>query len=203
MPDFRLSVHGQYTPELTWSFGARLTSAATLATLLANWSNAWALSWTNATTGLGQYYPTATSMEYCRVAELDATMHETQNVQQAEVHAGTAAGDTLPYLNAVVISQRSSFSKRYTRGRFYLPAMEETFVNNNVVPPAVVANVKTSVQAVFQAMIADGSNFFVTSLKPHKDGTGQYAKSPITSWTVSNKPARQSRRVKKQVAVYT
>lgn len=202
MTDYFASVHGTFTPELTWSFGTHVTSNQNLDTLLATWSNAWALAWEDATNGLNQFYPTATSMQYCRVASLDATMHETQNKTQPEAHPGIATGDTLPYLNSIVVSQRSNFSKRYNRGRFYLPALEETFVNNNILIPAAQSKISLAVGGVYSAINADGSTIFVTSKKPHKDGTGQYQKTVVVKWEVSNKPARQARRVKKQVATY-
>lgn len=202
MTDFALSVHGTFTPELTWSFRTRLTSASALATVAASWNTAWTSAWTDATNGLEQFYPTTTSMTATRAAILDATMHETQNTVTPNVHAGTATGDTLPYLNAIVVSQRSTFSKRFNRGRFYLPAMEETFVNGNILIPAAQTKVKAAVLSVFNSITAGGNTVFVTSLKPHKDGTGQYQKTVIDLWEVSNKPARQARRVKKQVASY-
>jgi hypothetical protein len=203
MTDYACSVHGQFSADLTWSFGVRMTSGQTAQQLLTTWESAWSAAWTNATYGLEQFYPVATQVDYFRVASLDATMHETQNFKINSVIPGTATGDTLPYLNATVVSQRSAFSKRFNRGRFYLPAMEETFVNNNVLDPAAAVKIGNAVRSVFTSITADGSTVFVTSLKPHKDGTGQYQKTPIILWEVSNKPARQARRVKKQVAVYT
>lgn len=202
MPDYKLSVHGLFTPELTWSFGCRLNSASLIGDVEAQWHNAWELAWTDATTGLNQFYPTTTSMEYTRTATLNPTMHETQNTIVEAHHPGTAAGDTLPYLNSVVVSQRSAFSAKWDRGRFYLPALEETFVNNNVVDAAAGAKIQTAISNVFSAITAGGNTVFVTSLKPHKDGTGQYAKQTIVQWKVAKKPARQSRRVKKQATAY-
>lgn len=206
MPDYRVSVHGQFTPELSWSFGTRMSSASDLPTVLAAWHNAWVLAWNDPTNGLNQFYPTTTSMTYTRAALLNATMHETQNAVNNEVHAGTAPGDTLPYLNSVVVSQRSAFSAKWDRGRFYLPALEETFVNNNVLIPTAGAKIQLTMNSVFNAITAGGNTVFVTSLKPHKGDVPpyptQYQKQTIVQWKVSNKPARQSRRVKKQVATY-
>jgi len=202
MTDFRLSVHGQFNSELTWSFATCLSSGSGLATVLANWHNAWTVAWTDATNGLNQFYPATTEVLYTRAAQLDATMHETQNEITNGTIVGIAPGDTLPYLNSIVVSQRSGFSKRYNRGRFYLPAMEETFVNGNILIPAAQNKISLAVKGVFTSITAGGDQVFVTSRKPHKDGTGQYQKTVINLWEVSNKPARQSRRVKKQVPLY-
>lgn len=202
MPNYRVSVQGTFTPELTWSFATRVQSASSMASVAATWNNAWSAAWTDATNGLEQFYPTTTNMTATRVATLDGTMHETQNQVTPNLRPGTATGDTLPYLNSIVVSQRSTFSKRYNRGRFYLPAMEETFVNGNILIPAAQTKIKAAVLSVFNAITAGGNTVFVTSLKPHKDGTGQYQITVIDLWEVSNKPARQARRVKKQVASY-
>jgi hypothetical protein len=202
MTDFRCSVHGQFNSELTWSFATCLSSGSGIDTVLANWHNAWVVGWTDATNGLAQFYPTSTEMLYTRVAQLDGTMHETQNRINEETHAGIATGDTLPYLNSIVVRQTSGFTKRYNRGRFYLPAMEETFVNGNILISSAQNKISLAVKGVFTSITAGGDQVFVTSRKPHKDGTGQYQKTVITNWTVSNKPARMSRRTKKQVPIY-
>lgn len=206
MPDYRLSAHGLFTPELTWSFGCRLTSSSLIGDVGALWANAIQLAWTDATNGLEQFYPTATTLQYTRVATLNATMHETQNVISEQVHAGTSTADTLPYLNSVVVSQRSAYSARWDRGRFYLPAVAETFVNDNVVDPTAGAKIQLAMDGVFNAITAGGNTVFVTSLKPHKGDVPpyptQYAKQTIIQWKVAQKPARQSRRVKKQAASY-
>lgn len=202
MPDFAASVHGNFNSELTWSFGTKITTSQPIDTLAATWDNAWAAAWDTVSGGMKTYYPTTTNMTSTRVAALDATMHETQNVVTSNLRPGNAAGDTLPYLNSIVVSQRSTFSKRWNRGRFYLPALEETFVNDNVLDLPAATALAAQVRSVFTAITADGSTFFVTSKKPHKDGTGQYQKTVINLWEVSRKPARQARRVKKQIATY-
>jgi hypothetical protein len=200
-----MSVHGQFTPELTWSFGCRMTSASDLPTILAKWHNAWVLAWTDPTNGLGQFYPIPTTMQYTRAASLDGTMHEIQNKITQEVHAGTATGDSLPYLNSIVVSERSAFSAKWDRGRFYLPAVEETFVNNNVVDNAAGNKMQLAIDGVFNSITSGGDTVFVTSLKAHKgDTTGgsRYQHQTIVQWKVAKKPARQSRRVKKQATAY-
>jgi hypothetical protein len=205
MPNYGVSVHGSFTPELKWSFGARMNSASDLPTVLAAWHNAWVLAWTDATNGLQQFYPVATTMDYTRAALLDSTGHETQNQINEESHAGTATGDTLPYLNSIIVSERSAFSAKWDRGRFYLPALEETFVNNNVLIPAAGNKIQTVITGVFNAITAGGNTVYVQSRKLRKGDPPTalpYAPVTIIQWKVSNKPARQSRRVKKQVATY-
>lgn len=202
MADYYCQVQGTFSTDLAWSFGAHVTSNQAEATLATTWNNAWVNAWTNATYGLQTLYPTSTEFTGTSVATLNATMHEVSKTRLADAAPGTAAGDTLPYINAVVISMRSTSIQKHGRGRMYLPALEETHVNGDIVIPAATAQIKTAVEAVFSAVTADGSTFFVTNKKPLKDGTPAYGKTVITSWLVSNKPARQSRRVKKVPALY-
>lgn len=205
MPNYAMSVHGSFNPELKWSFGARVNSASDLPTILAAWHNAWVLAWNDPTNGLNQFYPVPTTMDYTRAALLDTTGHEVQNQISDEIHAGTATGDSLPYLNSIVVSERSAFSAKWDRGRFYLPALEETFVNNNVLIPAAGNKIQLAVAGVFNAITAGGNTVYVQSRKLRKGDPPTalpYPPTTILQWKVSNKPARQARRVKKQVASY-
>ena len=205
MPDYKISVHGTYSPELSWSFGARLTSSSLIGDVQALVANTWELAWNDPTNGLNQFYPVGTRMEYTRVAQLDAKMKEIQNKTTPASHPGTATGDTLPFLNSTLVSQRTDFSAKWDRGRFYLPAMEETFVNNNVLIDAAGTKIQLNMDAAFNALTAGGNTIFVTSLKRHKgdvDDSNLYKHEIVTKWKVAKKPARQSRRVKKQINTY-
>jgi hypothetical protein len=133
---------------------------------------------------------------------MNGTFHEVSKTVTPNIVAGTAAGDTLPIQEAIVISERSNSVQKFGRGRMYLPALEETFVNNNVLDVTTQGKISGAVNSVRVAIQADGSMFFVVSKKPHKDTTGQYVKTVITLWKVSNKPARQSKRNNKTASVY-
>lgn len=202
MADYYAQVIGTFGSNIGWSFGTHITSNQNEATLLTTWTNAWEGAWTNATYGLAKVYPTTTEVTEFSVATLNSTMHEISKSRNVASLAGTAAGDTLPYLNAVVVSLRSNSVQKHGRGRMFLPALEETFVNGDVVIPTALGNISQAVNTVLSAIIADGSTNFVTNKKALKDGTPPYQKTQITKWMVSNKPARQARRTKKIPASY-
>jgi hypothetical protein len=180
-----------------------ITSNQSEAALLTTWNNAWSSAWTDAGHGLDALYPAGTVLEGTSVATLNGTMHEVTKTPGTLNLPGTAVGDTLPYLNATLLSLRSASVQRHARGRIFLPAMEESFVNNDVLIPASVTRVSLAAQAVKAAITADGSTIFVTNKKPLKDGTPAFGKTIITTILVSNKPARQSRRTRKIQPVYT
>lgn len=205
MADYNCQMQGTFFDESQWSTGLHITSNQTPAALATTWSNAVSNMWSNATYGLHQFYPVDTILRTTTVATLDGTMHETSKILTDTPVAGTASGDTLPLQNATLISLRTNFIGRTQRGRMFLPAMEETFVNNDVLTPAAAALVKQAVQSLFAAINADGSTVFIyvhpNKLKPPTIPV--YTKSTISLPLVSNKPARQSRRTRRKKPVYT
>lgn len=208
MTDYYCQVHGVFDTGETWSTGLHVTSARVPADMLATWTSAINNAWTNASFGLQTLYPVGTKTTKVSVATLNATMREIAKIEDTSVqHAGTATGDTLPFLNSSLISLRSANIQRKGRGRLYLPAMEETFVNDDVVIQSAVDKMKAAWQAVFAAIQADGSTVFVFNRQPtsdkHPPVIPAYTKEVITTVLASNKPARQSRRTRRKAAVYT
>lgn len=207
MTDYYCQVHGVYADGSTWSTGMHVTSGQTATGLLATWGTAINNAWTNATYGLDAILPTGTVAKSVSVATLGPTMKEVAKVVATFTYPGLATGDTLPYLNSAVVSLRSNNIQKKGRGRLYMPAFEETNVNNDVVIPTAVARLKSAWSSVLTAINADGSTVFVFNRKDtsdkHPPVIPAYTKEVITNILISNKPARQARRVKRKAAVYT
>lgn len=202
MTDFFCRVGGIYAGPWPWSFGWKVTSNQLEANLLTTWTNAWEAAWTDAAHGLQTLYPVGTEITEFKVVTLGPTgRHMTASTNVASL-VGTAAGDTLPYLNATLVSLRSGGLQKTNRGRTYLPAMEETNVNGDILIPASQGRTSAAVNAVFSAIKADGSSVFVWPTKLPKSGVSLYTKTVITEMKVSNKPARQSRRVRRITPSY-
>lgn len=206
MAEYYAQVYGQYSASVPWSFGRRITSGQTPSALLTTWSNAWIAAWNDAVHGLKVIYPTTTIMESYSIATVNGIYEQTAKVQLATAEPGTAAGDTLPWRLAILVDTRSSTQiGRHTRGRFFLPAPEETFMNADVLTPAAATRVSAAVNAVKAAVTADGSTFYVVdtgkpnALPPITAGP----KYVVDAWTVSNKPSSQEGRVRKIKPVYT
>lgn len=205
MTDYLVQMHGAYADGMVWSSGLHVTSNQSPDALNTTWSNAVQDFWTSATHGVEIFYPVGTTLDTTTVATLNATMHQIAKKRVPHTLAGTAAGDSLPYQEAILVSLRGDSIQKTGRGRIFLPALEETFVNNNIVTPTTTARIKAAMSAVFAAINADGSTVFVTPTnvkKPPKNGVPLYTKTVVTTPLVSNKPARQSRRVSKVAPVY-
>lgn len=205
MTDYKCQVNGEFEGGIPWSFSWKITSSQTEGGLATTWANAWTAAWTDASHGLQTLYPTTTTFNGVSVATLDPTYHtEVSRTVSTAALAGTATGDSLPFLNSVVVSLRSNTLGKRARGRTYLPAMEETMVNNDIVTAPTVARIKAAVTAVQTAIQGDGSTIFVSS-QGHPREVPPVPAGPkyvITTLLVSNKPARQSRRVRKVRATY-
>lgn len=202
MSDFHATVHGTYGNGTNWSFGTNITSNQTGQGLLTTWANAWGTAWGNATNGLETLYPTTTSITGYRVALMDGNYSQTSAWTQTVSAPGVAVGDSLPFQEAVCVSLRGNQIGRHARGRFYLPALEETFVNDNVITSSALSRLSGAVNVVRAQVIADGSTFFVYARPKKNPATPAGPKYVITQFLVSNKPARQSRRVRKIQPTY-
>jgi hypothetical protein len=205
MTDYYAQVSGAYSATVGWTFGRHITSAQSPSALLTTWQNAWTAAWNDGTHGMKVIYPTTTSITGFSVATLDTTYHQTAKVASTVSLAGTATGDTLPWQEAILVSLSSSTQiGRHSRGRFYLPALEETFVNGDVVVSTEVTRLSAAVNAVRAAVVADGSSFFSVFMgDPHSVPPRPIGPKFVTDvWKVSNKPARQSRRVRRIKPTY-
>lgn len=202
MSDYRATVHGTYGNGINWSFGLNITSLQTGQGLLATWANAWAGAWAGGSTGIETLYPTTTAITKYRVVLYDALWGGASFWEQNVTAPGTAVGDTLPFQESVVVSTRGNTMGGKGRGRFYMPALEETQVNNNLVISAAASRLSAGVNLVKAGVIADGSSFFVFKRPNRKLGTPAGPKYPVTVFEVSNKPATQKRRTRKILPTY-
>lgn len=205
MPDYYAQVRGHYSAATKWSFGVHISSAQDLATILTTWKTAWEAAWIDGAHGLNVLYPATTGIEQYAMYLLDANYRSTQVAVSPSVKVGTAVGDSLPWQEAILVSLRSIASGPQGRGRMYLPAIVETSVNNNVLDPGDATRISAAVNAVKTAVQADGSSWFVAKrgVPGHVPPILPGPRFFITTAEVSNKPARQSRRVRKIRPVYT
>jgi len=208
MTDYYCQAHGTFDDGSTWSTGLHVDSSRIPSDMLTTWSTAIQAAWTDGTHGLRVILPIGTVLNSVSVATLGPTMREIAKLEDTGLAiAGTAVGDTLPYLNSAVVSLRSANIQRKGRGRMYMPALEETFVNDDAIISTAVTRMKAAWTAVFTAIRADGSTIFVFNKKDtsplHPPVIPAFTKETITTLLISNKPARQSRRTRKKAAVYT
>jgi hypothetical protein len=200
--DYYAQMHGAYAGGIPWSTGVHITSNQSEAALSTTWGNAVQTLWTDGANGIETLYPTSTSLVETSVATLNGTMHEVTKTRTSHLIPGTSTADTLPYQEAIVISLRGNSVRRSGRGRMFLPALAEDQVNSDALITAAQTRLSNAFKALFLSIQADGSTFFVFNRLPLKDGTAAFTKSVVTTPRVSNKPARQSRRVAKIAPSY-
>jgi hypothetical protein len=202
MTDYHAKIIGQFAGGIRWTTGVHITSNQSESALATTWNNAVGAMWTDPAHGIETLYPVTTSVVETMVTTLDGSMRGVSQTVTGLAVPGTSTADTLPYQEAIVISLRGVGIKRHNRGRMFLPALAEDQVNSDALITAAQTRISTAIKAVWSTVNSDGSTFFVTNLKPLKDGTPAFQKSVVTTPLVSNKPARQSRRVAKIAPSY-
>lgn len=204
MSDYRATVHGTFGNGINWSFGTNITSNQTGQGLLTTWANAWASAWSTGTTGIQTLYPTTTEITKYNIVLYDANWRGSAQWGQNVAAPGTAVGDSLPFQESVVVSMRGNQMGGHGRGRFYMPALEETFVNNNKVISSAQSRLSAGVNLVKASMTADGSTFFVFQ-RPQPKHVPPIVAGPkyvVNVFEVSDKPATQKRRTRKIQPTY-
>jgi hypothetical protein len=170
--DYLARLHGVYANGKTWSVGLHITSPQAEAALATTVANAWSAAWTTATTGLATIYPAGTDMTFVTVSTLNAVMKQVSKTTVGAFHAGASGGNSAPYASSIVVRLESAGIQKFQRGRLKLPAPDASKVLDDVLDATVAGHVKTSVNGVFTAIMADGSTVFITSMKDHKNTEG-------------------------------
>ncbi len=205
MADYYAKVSGVFENGRPWDFGFHISSAQSPDSINTTFSNAIIDMWTSGAHGLQTLYPTTTELGLTTVYTLDAKMRAVEKRFASHALPGTSSIDSLPNLNSTLVSLRGNSTRKTGRGRVFLPAMAEDQVNNNRLIDAAATRTKAAMVALFAAINADGSTFFVTPTDvkhPPKDGTPLYSKTVVTTPLVSKKPARQARRDNKSSPNY-
>jgi hypothetical protein len=203
MTQYRLTMEGVYPNGRTWSFRQHYSSAASLATIIADWSNAWTTAWTTATTGLATVYTTGTVLNNFTAAVLTGTPYrEGLKSVNPVSHAGTVSGDSLPPQTAILISRRSVEVGARNRGRTYLPAPAESTQVDGEMDTTNAGNVSTSINAVRIALVSAGHTPVIYNTKVSTADPVIQTNKTITLEEVDRILRSQRRRQEKTRAVY-
>jgi hypothetical protein len=203
MTQYRLTVAGVYANGRTWSFRQHYSSAASLATILADWSGAWTTAWTTATTGLATVYATGTVLTSYSAAVLTGIPYrEGLKTVSAVSHAGTASGDNLPPANAILVSRRSAQVGARNRGRTYLPAPAEAVQADGTMDVTNAGHVSTTIGVVRTTMTGAGHTPVIYNVKVSAADPVVQTNKTITIEEVDRVLRTQRRREEKLRAVY-
>lgn len=203
MTQYRLTVGGTYGNGRKWSFRQHYVSAASLATILADWETAWETAWTTATTGLATVAATTTSFTSVSAAELTgAPYREGLKTVTNVSHAGTGTGDSLSSHDAILVSRRTALVGGRNRGRTYLFAPCEAAQVDGVLTATDAGHVSTSIAGVRTAMVGAGHTPVIYNVKTSVHDPFIQNNKTITSEEIDRVLRSQRRRTEKQVAVY-
>lgn len=203
MTQYRLTVGGTYANGRKWSFRQHYVSAASLATILADWKTDWESAWTTATTGLATVAATTTTFTSLSAAELvGAPYRENLKSVDAVSHAGTGTGDSLPSNDAVLVSRRTAGVGGRNRGRTYLFAPCEAAQVDGVLTTTDAGHISTSINAVRTAMVASGHTPVIYNVKTSVADPFIQNNKTITAEEIDRVLRNQRRRSEKQTAIY-
>ena len=204
MTDYIAKVHGVFSNGEGWSTSRHITSSQDPATILTTWGNAWQAAWTDSTHGLEQFYNTGTKITEFEVAVLGSQMREISGPPPRGVNLpGTSSAKGLPTQISIVASWRSSAQKGKTaQGHQALPACTEDAVTNNKLDSGPQTQFSAAMNAIRQAIQADGSTFFLFNRFPTSTGVPAFTKTVVDQVSVRDKVGTQDRRYRKELATY-
>lgn len=203
MTQYRLTVSGTYGNGRKWSFRQHYVSAASLATILADWKTDWEAAWTTATTGLATVAATTTTFTGLSAAELTGNPYrEGLKSFDAVSHVGTGTGDSLPSNSSILVSRRTASVGGRNRGRTYLFAPCEAAQVDGVLTSTDAGHVSTSIAGVRTAMVAAGHTPVIYNVKTSVADPFPQNNKTITAEEVDRVLRNQRRRSEKQTAIY-
>lgn len=205
---YRCVAYGTYNSGRTWSFRQNFSSAATLATVEADWFAQVVAAWTDGAHGLQTLYPTTTSLKLTRTYSLFLTLgppilvKASAAAQNTAVHAGTSVNDGLPDQDAVVVSLRTAGVGPNNRGRTFLPAVDETIVTGDILGNTQATRVTTAMTALRAGMAAAGHVQVIFNDRPTVHDPVTATTKPITLCETDQVIRSQRRRIRKSAAQY-
>lgn len=206
---FRCTASGIQPSGRAWSFRIYHSSSSSVATVEADWLTQVTSFWTNGSHGVETLFPTGTILEQTKTEQITVVtisgvdkLRSVGQVFDNPALAGTSANASLPDQNVVLVSQRTAVPGREGRGRFHLPAPDETLVTAGEMGTTPTTRVTTASIALRTGMGGSGhTQVLVTAVKP-KTGTAVGTTRAVT-FEETDRVVRTLRgRVKSRKAVY-
>lgn len=197
MTNFRCTVSGLIGGTLPWSNRIHVEGATAESTLAVDFAASITALYTTAVNGLENFMSSDVTVTEVLVTTLNATMHQTTGTVEPITVAGTDANPSLPWDTAEIITWRTAQLTHYGHGRWYLPPFAEDQIAAHVIKPATTAKMKLVLDPFFASLGSAGVTPFLYNGRTLKDGTPPYRVTNIINYDISDKPARQRRRVSK------
>jgi len=185
---YRCTIHGAQASGRAWSFRLHYTSGAPLATVQADFlaqGNSW---WTDGAHGVETLFPVTTTLDLVKSESLTVvTVGAVDKIRSTGIAfntaglVGTAVNPALPDQNAILVSLRTPVPGREGRGRFHLPAPDESIVTAGELGSTQATRVSTACTALRTAMAGLGHTEVILTYVKTKTGT------PVGAFTVVTK----------------
>lgn len=199
MTNFRCTVLGLVGGDFQWTNRIHVSGATAEATLATDFADAITALYTTATDGLQNFMSADVTLTGVLVCTLNGTFHQTTGTEAALDIAGTDENASLPWDTSEVITWRTAQRTKWGHGRWFLPPFAEDQIASHVIKAATTAKMKTVLDTFFESFGAAGVTPFIYNERTRKDGTPPYTITDLTNYDISDKPARQRRRVSKIV----
>lgn len=206
---YRCTASGVQPSGRTWSCRIYHTSSSTVSQVETDWLAQFTSFWTDAGHGVQTLFPTGTIFQHAKTEQIAVVavsgvnkLRSTALAFDNVTHAGTSVNASLPDQNAVLVSMRTALPGREGRGRYRLPAPDETLVTAGALGSTPATRVHTSATALRTGMAALGhSQVIVTAVVP-KTGTPVGSFRIVTSEEVDEVVRTLRIRVKGRKASY-
>lgn len=205
---YRCTASGVQPSGRSWSMRLHFTSTASLATLNTDWAAQINSFWTNGSHGVETLFPTGTTLTQTKVESLTVVAVGTVNKVRATGQAftvatlaGTSANAALPDQNTLLVSLYSATPGREGRGRFHLPAPDETLVTTGEIDATSATRAHTAATAIRTGMASAGHTEVILTYVKTKIGTAVGTFEVVTSETADRVIRTLRGRVKSRPAV--
>lgn len=204
MANYRCIIHGLLGASRPWTCTFHLTGGLTESAMETQFNNAVTALWTTAADGIQNLTTSDVTVVSTETQTLNASMKKLSGTPLNNAIAGTAAGASLPWKDAVLIEMYNTgqTSKRF-HGKVFLPTLAQSQLAADVYIAAATESLQDVLDVFFPAIHASGMQSFSYNQRMLKDGTPPFTVSTLNQYRISDKPSTQRRRVRKIIPTYT
>lgn len=206
---FRCTASGVQGDGRPWSLRTHFASSLTTGQVEIDWLAQVTSAWTNGSHGIETLFPVATTIQTTKTEKLQVfTVSGVDKLRAVEFGLdnpalpGTSANAALPDQNATLVSLLTGLPGKENRGRFRLPAIDETLVTLGVIDSTPATRVSTSMNALRTGMNGAGHTMVIVTYVKTKIGTPVGANRPVTACETDRVVRTLRGRVRSEKAIY-
>lgn len=209
---YRCTVKGVFASTRTWGFRMHFNSAASLATVEADWLAHITGAWTVGASALQAFFPTTTVLETTKTEQL-AVVHfagppAVDKLRSVGLHldnpalAGTSVNSAEADQVAILVQSLTNLPGRENHGKIHLPAPDQTLATAGAISSVTAGKISTAINGVLTNMAGSGHTGVVPTYTVPKSGTPVGSTRNITTWRTDEVLRTVRVRNKRRQAVY-